>query len=62
MVVFNALCIGALSLSSVKGDTKLTEIFVLLDTFCLYFFIVEMVVKLIALRLSYFKAVGISLI
>lgn len=56
VVVFNALCIGALSLSSVKGDAKLTEIFVLLDTFCLYFFVVEMVVKLIALRFSYFKS------
>ncbi len=56
VVVFNALCIGALSLQSVKSDAKLTKIFVLLDTFCLYFFAVEMVVKLIALRFAYFKS------
>ncbi len=39
-----------------KADAKLTEIFVLLDTFYLYFFVVEMVLKLIVLRLSYFKS------
>lgn len=56
VVLFNALCIGALSTTSVREDANLTEIFLLLDTFCLYFFVVEMVLKLIVLRFSYFKS------